>query len=47
MRKNILQTGICHICKTGYVDIVIGNSHIYGSCPKCERRDEIGLVFCK
>lgn len=47
MRKNILQSGKCFICKSNYVDIVIGNHHIYGSCHKCGTRDEIGLVFIK
>lgn len=45
IRRNILQTCTCSVCGSKYVDISIGKSHIIGSCPKCERRDEIGLVF--
>jgi len=47
MRKNLLQTANCSVCQSNYVDIAIGNSHIYATCPKCERRDEIGLVFIR
>lgn len=46
MRKNVLQTCKCHVCGSNYEDVAIGKSHIYATCPKCERRDEIGLVFC-
>ena len=45
--KNLLHSGNCHVCNSKYVDLAIGNSHIYATCPKCERRDEIGLVFQK
>jgi len=43
--KNLLQQSRCHICNSNYVNIRIGQKHIYGICPKCERCDEIGLVY--
>ena len=45
MRKNVLQTCKCSVCGSNYEDIRIGHHHIIGTCPKCQRADEIGLVF--
>jgi len=35
----------CHICNTRYKRFSIGKKHVYATCEKCERRDEVGLVF--
>jgi len=43
--ENKLQQGHCHSCGSDYINIKIGSKHIYGLCPKCGRRDEIGIVF--
>ena len=45
MIHNKLQHGKCTICNSLYEDVRIGKKHIFGRCPKCERLDEIGLVF--
>lgn len=40
----IIKDMSCSACGSEYVDNMVGQSHVYGRCPKCERRDEIGLV---
>lgn len=45
MNRNQLQKGKCHVCNANYFNIDIGRKHIYGKCLKCQRIDEIGLVF--
>lgn len=45
MRESVLQKCKCHICNSNYEDIGVGRHHIVGTCPKCQRTDEIGLVF--
>ena len=35
----------CHVCGTKYERFQLGGAHIYAVCEKCNRQDEVGLVF--
>lgn len=41
----VLEFIKCTVCNTQYDDVTIGNKHVYGTCPKCKNRVEIGNVF--
>ena len=35
----------CHVCDSKYERFILGGAHIYAVCEKCDRLDEVGLVF--
>ena len=49
MRKFLTKIKIeqisCHVCNEKYQEMDIGENHVYATCKKCERRDEVGLVW--
>lgn len=42
-----VQQASCHVCGTPYEEMDIGKHHLYATCKKCVRRDEVGLVWLR
>ena len=43
--KFTIRSTSCHVCGTPYEYFNLGGAHIYATCRKCHRQDEVGLVF--
>ena len=40
-----IDTKTCHVCNTEYPKFTVGKKHVYATCVKCMRRDEVGIVY--
>jgi len=46
LEVKLLQAN-CHVCHMFYEVFTIGSNHVHAVCKKCNRSDEVGLVFYK